>query len=42
MGFQCDEKQLQEVFGKLRKAMAQKNFATDEELEAVVREVLGK
>jgi len=42
MGFQFDEKQLQEVFEKLRRVMAQKKFATNEELEAVVHEVLGK
>ena len=42
MGYQCSEAQLEQVFGKLRKVMAQKNFATDEELEAAVHEVLGK
>ena len=42
MGLQCNELQLQEVFVKLRKVMEQKKFATDEELEAVVHEVLGK
>jgi (R)-citramalate synthase len=42
MGLQCNEAQLEQVFGKLRIAMAQKKFATDEELEAVVHEVLGK
>lgn len=42
MGLQCSEAQLEQVFGKLRKVMAQKKFATDEDLEAVVHEVLGK
>ncbi len=42
MGFKCDEKQLQQVFEKLRKVMAQKKFATDEEVETAVHEVLGK
>jgi isopropylmalate/homocitrate/citramalate synthase len=42
MGLQCNEKQLEQVFGKLRQIMAPKKFATDEELEAVVHEVLGK
>jgi isopropylmalate/homocitrate/citramalate synthase len=42
MGLQCNEKQLEQVFEKLRKVMAQKKVATDEELEAVVHEVLGK
>ena len=42
MGLTCDEAQLEQVFEKLRKVMAVKKFATDEELEAVVREVLGK
>ncbi len=42
MGLQCNEKQLQQVFEKLRKVMAQKKFATDEEVEAVLHEVLGK
>jgi len=36
------EKQLEQVFAKLRKVMAKKKFATDEELEAVAHEVLGK
>ncbi len=42
MGFQVNESQLQEVFARMRKVMAQKRFATDDELEAVVQEVLGK
>jgi isopropylmalate/homocitrate/citramalate synthase len=42
MGLRCDEAQLAQVFGELRKVMAQKKFATDEELEAVVHKVLGK
>ena len=42
MGLKCDEKQLQQVFEKLRKVMAQKKIATDEDVEAAVHEVLGK
>lgn len=42
MGLQCNEAQLEQVFGKLREVMAQKKVATDEELEAIVHEVLGK
>ena len=42
MGLQCSEPQLEQVFDKLRKVMAPKKFATDEEFEAVVHEVLGK
>jgi len=41
MGLQFDEAQLEQVFAAMRKVMAVKNFATDEELEAVVHEVLG-
>lgn len=41
MGLQFDEAQLEEVFAKMRVAMASKKFATDEELESVVHEVLG-
>ena len=42
MGLTCTEAQLEQVFEKLRKVMAIKKFATDEELEGVVQEVLGK
>ncbi len=42
MGYDFDEAQLERVFARLRKVMEPKKFATDEELEAVVREVLGK
>jgi isopropylmalate/homocitrate/citramalate synthase len=42
MGFECNEEQIGQVFEKLRKVMAQKKFATDEEFETVVHEVLGK
>lgn len=41
MGLQFDEAQLEQVFAAMRKALAAKKFATDEELEAVVHEVLG-
>ena len=41
MGLKFDEAQLEQVFAKMRTAMASKKFATDEELEAVVHEVLG-
>ena len=41
MGLAFNEAQLEQVFAKMRTAMAAKKFATDEELEAVVREVLG-
>jgi len=41
MGLQFDEAQLEQVFAAMRKALATKKFATDEELEAVVHEVLG-
>jgi isopropylmalate/homocitrate/citramalate synthase len=42
MGFDFNESQLQQVFDNLRQVMAPKKFATDEEFEAVVHEVLGK
>ncbi len=42
MGLQCNEAQLEQVFVKLRMVIAQKKVATDEELEAIVHEVLGK
>jgi isopropylmalate/homocitrate/citramalate synthase len=42
MGLQFDESQLQQVFDGTRKVMAVKNYATDEELEAVVHQVLGR
>ena len=41
MGLQFDEAQLEQVFAAMRKVMATKKSATDEELEAVVHEVLG-
>lgn len=41
MGLQFDEAQLEQVFAAMRKVLATKKFATDEELEAVVHEVLG-
>jgi isopropylmalate/homocitrate/citramalate synthase len=40
MGYEFTEAQLEQVFEKMRKVMAPKKFATDEELEAVVHEVL--
>jgi methanogen homocitrate synthase len=42
MGLQFDESQLHQVFAETRKVMAVKNYATDEELEAVVHQVLGR
>jgi len=42
MGYDFNEAQLQQVFERMRQVMAQKKSATDEELEAVVREVLGR
>ncbi len=42
MGLDFDEAQLERVFAKMRAVMAPKKFATDEELEAAVREVLGR
>lgn len=42
MGLRFNEAQLEQVFGELRKVMAEKKFATDEELQAVVHKVLGK
>ena len=41
MGLKFDEAQLEQVFAGMRKLMATKNYATDEELEAVVHEVTG-
>lgn len=41
MGLQFDEAQLEQVFAAMREALAAKKLATDEELEAVVHEVLG-
>ncbi len=41
MGLSFNEAQLQEVFAAARAVMAGKNFATDEELEAVIFQVLG-
>lgn len=40
MGLAFNEAQLEQVFAKMRVVMAPKKFATDEELETVVREVL--
>lgn len=40
MGLPFNEAQLEQVFARMRIAMAEKKFATDEELEVVVREVL--
>ena len=42
MGLQFDEAQLEQVFAAMRKVLATKKFATDEELEAVVHKVLGR
>ena len=42
MGLAFTEAELEQVFAAMRKLMATKKFATDEELEAVVHEVLGK
>jgi isopropylmalate/homocitrate/citramalate synthase len=42
MGYEFNEAQLQQVFDGLRKVMAPKKFATDEEFEAVARDVLSK
>jgi isopropylmalate/homocitrate/citramalate synthase len=42
MGLEFNEAQLEQVFAAMRKVMATKNYATDEELEAVVQQVLGK
>ena len=42
MGLQCNETQLEQVFGKLREVIAQKKVATDEEFEAIVYDVIGK
>ncbi len=42
MGIQCSEEQLEEVFAKLRTVMEKKKVISDEELETVVHEVLGK
>ena len=41
MGLQFDEAQLEQVFAAMRKVLAARKFATDEELEAAVHEVLG-
>ena len=41
MGLQFNEKQFEQVIAKLRKVVERKKFATDEELEAIVHEVLG-
>jgi isopropylmalate/homocitrate/citramalate synthase len=41
MGLAFNEAQLEQVFAKMRAVMAPKKFATDDELEAVVHEVLG-
>jgi isopropylmalate/homocitrate/citramalate synthase len=41
MGLSFDEAQLEQVFARMRTVMAPKKFATDEELETVVHEVLG-
>ena len=42
MGLQFDEAQLEQVFAAMRKVLATRKFATDEELEAVVHKVLGR
>ena len=42
MGLDFDEALLQRVFARMREVMAPKKFATDEELEAVVREIAGR
>jgi isopropylmalate/homocitrate/citramalate synthase len=42
MGYKLEEKQLEQIFARMRTVMAEKRFATDEELEATVHEVLGK
>ncbi len=42
MGLDCSEEQLEKVFARLREVFAEKKVATDEELEQIAREVLGK
>jgi isopropylmalate/homocitrate/citramalate synthase len=40
MGFPITESQLSKIFDKLREVIKQRNYATDDEMERIIREVV--